>query len=44
MFHAVGLKVIDANERYKEGFEKSICFSRVDMVAAQSEEGSLTWR
>ena len=32
MFHAVGLKAIEAKEKYKEGFEKSMCLNRVDMV------------
>lgn len=32
MFHAVGLKAIEAKEQYKEGFEKSTCFSRANMA------------
>lgn len=32
MFHAVGLKAIEAKEQYKEGFEKSTCCNRMDMV------------
>ena len=32
MFHAVGLKVIDASERSREGFERSTYFSKMDMA------------
>jgi hypothetical protein len=39
MFHAVGLKAIEAKERYKEGCEKSTCFNRADMVVYAVWEG-----
>jgi len=32
MFQAVGLNAIDANEKYKEGFERSTWFNKADMV------------
>jgi len=32
IFHAVGLKAIEANEKYKEGFEKSMCLNNAAMV------------
>ena len=45
IFHAVGLKAIDANEQYKEGLEKSMCRNKLVMVGEEEEEkGMLTWR
>ena len=45
IFHAVGLKAIDANERYKEGLEKSMCRNKLVMVGEEEEEkGMVTWR
>ena len=36
MFHAVGLKVIEARQQYKEGFERSMYPSRADMSSKRS--------